>query len=157
MLEADRMGTSADVDTVDWQILFYQLAGGTLVLGYSWIDFLFWSRRARFYGWARLGGMSAGLAGGQLSGDTSNPDLWMELSPDRSFSMNELHGTAGRAELDFGLGGQIDGTLKAWASSWDWLFSDFKFTIRSDGSTRAAGHVWIKGTWQLKQTWGFQD
>jgi len=156
MLEANRMGSSADVDTLDWQILFYSLGGSTIAMGAAWIDFLFWSRKARFYGWARLGGVSAGLGGGTLSGNTSNPDLWMELSPDRSFSMNELHGAAGTAELDFGLRGRIDGTLKAWIGQ-EWLVSGFDFTIRADGSTRAAGHVWIRGTWTLKQTWGFQD
>jgi hypothetical protein len=149
------MGTSRDVPALDWQILFRELGGATLGLGGAWIDFAFWSPTARFYGWARLGGVSAGFSGGALYG-SDDSSMWLVLSPDAAFSMNELHGSAGRAELDFGFRGKIDGVLKSW-NHFGWLFSGSEFTIRSDGTRRAAGHVWIRGTWELKEVWGFQD
>jgi hypothetical protein len=143
--------------TQDWQIQFFRTGGVAIVAGYAYLDIIFWSATTRFYGYARLGGVATGGAWGGLGAADDTP--WWKLSPDAGFSMNELHGAAGRAELDYGLGGNFDGVLKAWNQSNEWLFSGSGFTGRGRGSpvVYGAAHATIRGTWQFKESWAFED
>ena len=146
-------------EAYDWQIRFYRTGGVALGTGIAYVDILFWSAIARFFGYARLSGATTGTALGALVGSDASP--WDEVPHFRAFSMNELHGISGRAEINYSPAG-VGGYLDAWnrRDSQPWMFYKCGFSGVSDGSflnSYGAGKVTISGLWQLKEVWAYED